>query len=142
MLFQSFLLTRIFFRRKSFNYNKSICAANGLIDQQELCTAHYKVYMLYEYIQYTLEREIKDRVIRSQRFSTEELYRLISESVAVLAYLQNVGIQHLHLRPSTFFITEYYKFYDYKISLSVFMKNLQFIFFLKKRKIFFIYFSS
>jgi hypothetical protein len=48
--------------------------------------------MLYEYIQYTLEREIKDRVIRSQRFSTEELYRLISESVAVLAYLQNVGI--------------------------------------------------
>ncbi len=62
--------------------------------------------MLYEYTPYTLEQELKNRIESQTRFTQEELYKLLRETVQGLAYLQSVGVQHQHLRPSTIYYTE------------------------------------
>jgi serine/threonine protein kinase len=74
----------------------------------------YKVYVLWEFPQRTLEDEINERIIQKRRFQEKELWSILASCILGLSHLQKEDIKHNALKSGVILISPdgYVKLFD------------------------------
>jgi len=74
--------------------------------EEKLCASFHKIFMIVEYLESDLEREIYLKKHSGQFYSEEQLWYLTESMVKALAVLQSNYIVHGDIKPSTIFVSK------------------------------------
>ncbi|KAM3138718.1 hypothetical protein pb186bvf_009282 [Paramecium bursaria] len=72
-----------------------------LESQKELCSNYNMMLWIMEYIPTSLHKEIQNRTQQSKQFTEDELWKMLTDIVDLLQFMQQNGLAHQNIRPLT-----------------------------------------